>query len=315
MAKVLGLTNTTIKGKIGNTIFYTRKAQSLARMYQPTVANPKTVLQVRQRNRMALSVDLNKKIRTELQKLYGTDAGSYEYQGVQKVIMNSLIIKQINAQKSGDALTYNNLNIKNITSALGKSYNAESLNIFDPGVTIDASTVSTINNVNFATAKYYDTGVTAWQDLKSEDSENIVVFGCDYELSSDIALVTICPLATSTAGEGTPSYNMSTFQIQPLADQVTAYNGVRRRGMIRCEDTSDGIKVAMANCGSGWKYYYKMALPTDAPYLGTIAPAFNYGQGEIGLYNICFILAMWTASETVGIQTIKGVSVYNTAGK
>lgn len=315
MAKVLGLTNTTIKGKIGNTIFYTRKAQSLARMYQPTVANPKTVLQVRQRNRMALSVELNQKIRTDLQKLYGTDAGSYEYQGVQKVIMNSLIVKQLNAQKSGDALTYNNLNIKNVTSALGKNYNAEALNIFDPGVTIDAGSVSTINNVNFATAKYYDTFQNGWVDFKVSETESMLVFGCDYELSSKITLMTICPLATSSVGAGTPSYSMMSFEVTPVDEQVTEYNGVRRRGMARCVDDSQGLKTAIANCGSGWKYYYKLLMEANSPYIGTVAPAFSYGQGEIGLYNVCFILAMGNDTEGIGIQTIKGASVYNTAGK
>lgn len=53
MAKNVGLIG-GLRGKIGNTVFYVNQGIQVARVYQPVVSNPNTVLQIQQRAKLAL---------------------------------------------------------------------------------------------------------------------------------------------------------------------------------------------------------------------------------------------------------------------
>lgn len=59
MAKNVGLIG-GVKGKLGNAVFYVRRGKTLSRVYQPEVANPKSLSQVEQRAKFALAGRLMK---------------------------------------------------------------------------------------------------------------------------------------------------------------------------------------------------------------------------------------------------------------
>lgn len=61
MAKIYGI-NGKITGKVGNTVFAVDGGIQVARQYNPIVANPRTALQVSQRQRVALAGQISKAI-------------------------------------------------------------------------------------------------------------------------------------------------------------------------------------------------------------------------------------------------------------
>lgn len=58
MAKNVGLIG-SLRGKIGNTVFYVNQGIQVARVYQPVVSNPNTPLQIQQRAKMSLAGQLS----------------------------------------------------------------------------------------------------------------------------------------------------------------------------------------------------------------------------------------------------------------
>lgn len=59
MAKNVGLIG-SLRGKLGNTVFYVTNGVQVTRVYQPVVANPNTSLQIAQRAKMALAGRMSK---------------------------------------------------------------------------------------------------------------------------------------------------------------------------------------------------------------------------------------------------------------
>lgn len=57
MAKAVNMIG-TLKGKVGNVVYATVRGETIARVYQPTVANPRTARQELSRAKMALAVEL-----------------------------------------------------------------------------------------------------------------------------------------------------------------------------------------------------------------------------------------------------------------
>ncbi len=338
MAKVLGLTNTTVRGKIGNTVFFTRKAETLARMYQPVVTNPNTALQQAQRSKMKISVELNKEIRANFSRIYGTSKGSYEYQGIQKIIMNSLPIKQINATKGGegtsleDYIVYNSLNIKNVLNAVGKSYAADKLNIFDPSVTIGQKEIAVVEGKNQTTELMFKSASDGtWQPFiqgaPSEGEYTIGVFGCDYKLGSQLILTSICcdPNNMSIT-QGTPIIKTIMFDVRQITAPNPTFESFRTRGIVATshkgespyELTDEERNNLIGICGQGWEYYYIISMPNNSEtYIlsnlvgGTATPIIdNSTKTKTNLYNQTILLGTRN-SDTLGIQFIKGYS-FNT---
>lgn len=330
MAKVLGITNTNIKGKLGNTVFYTRKGQALARMYQPTVANPKTTLQIRQRTKLGNAVDLNRQIREGLKDLVGTGVGSYEFQGIQKILMNSAIIKQYQTATNGAsgstrAAFLSGLNLKNVLKGVGDNYDSEKLNIFEPGVTIGAFNGSFANgNVNLVPALLLQRkadGGFIWNWFRNAGTDVLdYYFGTDYELGNKLYFISIIPASTISINQALASVNITELDIEPLDINGVTFNGSRVRGVVRHsytdgEETEDSIKQSIGLCGSDWNFYYKIkGITSNNIYLGS---AFNV-QGVINgavqtavLYNMCYIVATANTNTQLGINVLKGVS-YNT---
>lgn len=311
MAKVLGLTNTTIRGKIGNTVFYTRKAQSLARMYQPVVSNPKTELQLRQRTKLNLAVALNRRIREEFKKIIGTGVGSYEYQGVQKIIMNSAIFKQMQCatnELDGNtrAAWLSGLNLKNVMDAVGKNYSNEGLNIFIPGETIACVSKNATGQVQAAQESWLirqNNGIWSIGNPITEAQPETLYFGCDYELGNKIFKTGITYTGTGLIGQAGATIQTIEYDITPVSIDNVTFVGTRLRGMAG----------SVEYCGSGWKFYYSMAKPKTR---GNIGVCFNV-QGNIeGVfqnvmnYNLAFIVGTAKSSDNTSIQIMKGFS-YN----
>lgn len=281
MAKVLGLTNTTIRGKIGNTVFFTRKGQSLARMYQPVVTNPRTSLQLSQRAKLTQSVKLNQAITTDIKRIYGTGRGSYEYQGVQKILMNALGIKLQNAPMTTDdqdtevpinTIISGGIKFKNVDS-IAQNYTAEGINIFDPGVTIkpanyqelkqgkiqpSSSTYGLSTIIYSENALLIDGTFQRITDVAEKESGTFdLYFGCDYPLGSAIVVTSLKANAVSDITRNIiVEHKSSAVEVTTIG--ITAQNqiGSRRRGFFTTYD----------NCGTDWNYYYKISFsPSTTP--------------------------------------------------
>lgn len=305
MAKVLGLINPNVNGKLGNTVFYVRKAQTLARAYQPSVSNPKSTLQVIQRDRMKVAVDLNNKFRANTQKMYGTGTGKFEFQGVQKIIMNSMAVKQKGAAKltttgKAAAIVYNDLNLKNVMDAIANSYRREGINIFDPGETVMITTQENTGVVQNAYALHLIDN-----SFQSITNKGNLYFGCDYRLGDSLMVNGVGVVKSASPASANATMYSKTIEIAPAEmTESTTFSGTRRRGFF----------TELANCGDSWKYYYIISNITTDPIMGVSCPCngiFTEGNGTALIGNLAFVIAVANTDILDGVQVVAGYS-YNT---
>lgn len=96
MAKAVGLIG-GLKGKVGNTVFRTRRGVQIASVYQPTVLNPKTARQQLSRAKMAAAVAALKPFVLALRAGWQQVYPSYELQHAIAVAIpaNNLIVRQL----------------------------------------------------------------------------------------------------------------------------------------------------------------------------------------------------------------------------
>lgn len=86
MAKAVGLIG-SLKGKVGNTVFATRRGIQIARVYQPVVAQPKSARQQLSRAKFALATDSLRPFNLFLRAGWQKSAPTYEFQqGVKRMI-------------------------------------------------------------------------------------------------------------------------------------------------------------------------------------------------------------------------------------
>lgn len=86
MAKAVGLIG-SLKGKVGNTVFATRRGIQVARVYQPVVAQPKSARQQLSRAKFALATDTLRPFNLFLRAGWQKTRPTYEFQqGVKRVI-------------------------------------------------------------------------------------------------------------------------------------------------------------------------------------------------------------------------------------
>lgn len=79
MAKAVGLIG-SLKGKVGNTVFATRRGTQIARVYQPVVANPKSSRQALSRAKFALATETLRPFALFLRAGLGMVRPTYEFQ-------------------------------------------------------------------------------------------------------------------------------------------------------------------------------------------------------------------------------------------
>lgn len=86
MAKAVGLIG-SLKGKVGNTVFATRRGIQVARVYQPVVAQPKSARQQLSRAKFALATDTLRPFNLFLRAGWQKTRPTYEFQqGVKRMI-------------------------------------------------------------------------------------------------------------------------------------------------------------------------------------------------------------------------------------
>lgn len=93
MAKAVGLIG-SLKGKVGNTVFATRRGIQIARVYQPVVAQPKSARQQLSRAKLALATDSLRPFNLFLRAGWQNSKPTYEFQqGVKRMIpVENLVI-------------------------------------------------------------------------------------------------------------------------------------------------------------------------------------------------------------------------------
>lgn len=79
MAKNVGLIG-SVRGKLGNAVFYTRAGRQCSRVYQPEVRNPQTKRQMTSREKMAAVVDALKPFANVLRAGWGLNYPTYTFQ-------------------------------------------------------------------------------------------------------------------------------------------------------------------------------------------------------------------------------------------
>ena len=248
MARILGLGNPNVTGKIGNIVYTTYKQGVIAKAYQPKVFNPRSSLQVSQRERFKLANVYVKKAISESRRLYGTGRLKFERAALMQSLLKSRILKNLGGNLSLEVpkmvILPNGENTQLFTTA-GKSYSKDKLNIFDWGVTVDipGNAVS-----KFEPIWNYQQSYVAWfidGAFKYPDSNvGTYYFGCDYVLPSIISVSQIVGVSVEDA----PKFSSHDFNISKIVVSENNFSIGKNRGLF----------TSLENCGDGWKYYYSV---------------------------------------------------------
>lgn len=322
-----------IKTLDGGMVYYTRKGEQVARAYQPKVFNPKSALQIAQRSRFSLAGEQNRYIRDGVMGVYGTEKGSYEYQAINKFILNSLECKTMNAPNNkniGGSLRAwvkdKDLNALSLGSVIASSYSGEDVNIFDPNVTIappdDASTElkKMDNSYQILAGKVMSGG-----SLKAptEISAGVKYFGTNVVLPELIKIVYIIKSDTLKTVGGYPTvgtvtapfeaYSSEQLILEPVlvdVSPVSFTSGERKRGFYSNPE----------DCGSGWSYIYKftysgpaMSLHCYSSIINTDSPEGKLNRGFLEC-TTCLVLGKYNRENNwASVQVLAGwKSVGNT---
>ena len=248
MARILGLGNPNVTGKIGNIVYTTYKQGVIAKAYQPKVFNPRSRLQVSQRERFKLANLYVKKAIQESKRLYGTGRLSFERAALMQSFLKSRILKNLGGtlslEKPQLVILPNGENTQLFTT-IGKSYSKDKLNIFDWGVTIDFSRNVKVDK--FEPIWDYQTSNIDWLidgEFKRPSSTptSQYYFGSDYVLPGVVSVSQITGMSVKDA----PKFDTK---------------GLILLNMVRSENNfimgkNRGLFTSLENCGDGWKYYY-----------------------------------------------------------
>ena len=245
MARILGLGNPNITGKIGNIVYTTYKQGVIAKAYQPKVFNPRSTLQVSQRERFILANQYVKKALDEAKRLYGTGRLSFDRAALMQSFLKSRILKNLGGNLSLEVpklvILPNGENTQLFTT-IGKSYSKDKLNIFDWGVTIDFP--RNVEVEAFAPIWSYKYSNIAW--LIDGQFNNITsgqyYFGCDYVLPDNISVSQILGVDLKYA----PKFTSTVFNVSKIVKSENDFMPGKNRGLFS----------SLEFCGDGWKYYY-----------------------------------------------------------
>lgn len=261
MARILGLGNPNVTGKIGNIVYTTYKQGVIAKAYQPKVFNPRSRLQVSQRERFILANQYVKKAIQESKRLYGTGKLSFERAALMQSFLKSRILKNLGGNFSLDVpklvILPNGENTQLFTT-IGKSYSRDKLNIFDWGVTVDFPKNAVINK--FEQIWNYQKSNIAWLVdgyFTNNLDADTYYFGCDYILPNFISVSQI----EGVGMKDVPKFTSKRLQVSKIVvSENNFYVGKNR-----------GLCSSLEKCGDEWKYYYSI-------------PGNNLGLMEASLY-------------------------------
>ena len=248
MARILGLGNPNVTGKIGNIVYTTYKQGVIAKAYQPKVFNPKSRLQVSQRERFRLANRYVKRVVYESRRIYGTGKLSFERAALMQSFLKSRILKNLGGtlslEKPQLVILPNGENTQLFTT-IGKSYSRDKLNIFDWGITIDFSRNVKVDK--FEPIWDYQTSNIDWLvdgEFKKPSSTptSIYYFGSDYVLPDVVSVSQITGMSVKDA----PKFDTKWLMLSKIVRSENNFIMGKNRGLF----------TSLENCGDGWKYYY-----------------------------------------------------------
>ena len=246
MARILGLGNPNVTGKIGNIVYTTYKQGVIAKAYQPKVFNPRSRLQVSQRERFILANQYVKKAIQESKLIYGTGKLSFDRAALMKSFLKSRLLKNLGGNLSLEkpqlVILPNGENTQLFTT-IGKSYEADKLNIFDWGMVMNFP-------INIQVEKFepiwnYQTYPIAWLIdgvFRHNPSAGTYYFGCDYVLPDVISVSQIVGMSIEDA----PKFVTHKISFSKIVESNNNFSVGKNRGLFS----------SLKSCGDGWKYYY-----------------------------------------------------------
>ena len=248
MARILGLGNPNVTGKIGNIVYTTYKQGVIAKAYQPKVFNPRSRLQVSQRERFKLANQYVKKALDVSRHLYGTVKLSYERAALMQSVLRSRLVKNLGGNLSLGLPKFvilpNGENTQLFTTT-GKSYAPDKLNIFDWGITIDFPRGFKVQA--FEPSWNYQNSSIAWlidNRFNYNPNPKTYYFGCDYVLPDYISVSQIVGVGVKEA----PRLDTYNFSVSKIVESDNNFSVGKHRGLF----------TSLENCGDGWKYYYSV---------------------------------------------------------
>lgn len=246
MARILGLGNPNVTGKIGNIVYTTYKQGVIAKAYQPKVFNPRSRLQVSQRERFKLANLYVKNAIRDSKLLYGTGRLSFDRAALMKSFLKSRILKNLGGNLSLEkpqlVILPNGENTQ-LFKTTGKSYEPDKLNIFDWGITVDFSKNAEIEK--FEPIWDYQTSNVAWLvdgRFTNNFNNSPYYFGCDYVLPDLVSVSQIVGMSVKDA----PKFTSKKFQVSKIIASENNFSVGKNRGLFS----------SLEKCGDGWKYYY-----------------------------------------------------------
>lgn len=271
MARILGLGNPNVTGKIGNIVYTTYKQGVIAKAYQPKVFNPRSRLQVSQRERFKLANLYVKRAIRDSKLLYGTGKLEFDRAALMKSFLKSRILKNLGGNLSLEkpqlVILPNGENTQYFTTT-GKSYSKDKLNIFDWGVTMDFPTNAVVEK--FEPIWNYKTSHIAWLfdgKFNSSLGGGMCYFGCDYVLPDVISVSQIVGVSV----EDKPEFTSKTFQISKIVASENNFSVGKNRGLFS----------SLESCGNGWKYYYSTNGSAFNQMVTSLYPAKAVSDGKV----------------------------------
>lgn len=271
MARILGLGNPNVTGKIGNIVYTTYKQGVIAKAYQPKVFNPRSRLQVSQRERFKLANLYVKRAIRDSKLLYGTGKLSFDRAALMKSFLQSRILKNLGGNLSLEkpqlVILPNGENTQSFTTT-GKSYAKDKLNIFDWGVTMDFPINPTIEK--FEAIWDYQTFNIAWLldgHLNSNIGAGTYYFGSDYVLPDVISVSQIVGVGMDDA----PKFTSRILAISKIVASDNTFGVGKNRGLFS----------TLEHCGNGWKYYYSIPSAMLSQLEVSLYPAKAVSGGKV----------------------------------
>lgn len=248
MARILGLGNPNVTGKIGNIVYTTYKQGVIAKAYQPKVFNPRSRLQVSQRERFKLANQYVKRAIRDSKLLYGTGKLKFDRAAVMKSFLQSRLLKNLGGnfslEKPQLVILPNGENTQSFTTT-GKSYAKDKLNIFDWGVTMDFPVTPVLDK--FENIWDYQTSHIAWLldgHLNNNLGNGTYYFGSDYVLPDIISVSQIVGVGMDDA----PKFTSRILPISKIVASDNTFSVGKNRGLFS----------TLEHCGNGWNYYYSI---------------------------------------------------------
>lgn len=304
MARILGLGNPNVTGKIGNIVYTTYKQGVIAKAYQPKVFNPRSTLQVSQRERFILANQYVKKAIQESRRLYGTGRLKFDRAALMKSFLMSRVLKNLGGNFSLESpklvILPNGENTQLFTT-IGKSYSKDKLNIFDWGVTIDFARTSDIGTFSPVWKyKIFKIALLVDGQFIYHMDANTYYFGCDYVLPNLISVSQIVGKGMKDA----PEFTSKQFNVSKIIVSDDNFRVGKNRGLFS----------SLESCGDGWKYYYSISGDSEgalSQIKASLYPAKAVFNGKVisTVAADCVMIISASSNATDGTNEILGSSL------